>query len=80
MFANAYKNSPSRASASVSLPNDENVVNPPKTPTTNNARNSGVNKPRVSARYDNTPITKQPMIFTANVPNGKLMLRVASCT
>ena len=68
-FASASSARPSSTSCQVSSPNAENVVKPPSTPVTSASRAAGEIQCS-SASVASTPIAKQPVTFTANVPHG----------
>ena len=70
MYAEAYKSCPSRIKLKVSLEKAEKVVNPPQMPVAKNNRISG-DIFVLSLSPKTSPITKQPIIFTPNVPKGK---------
>ena len=67
-FTEASQPSAPRARLMDSFPKAEKVVNPPRTPTTMNARVSAVKAPLDSARYDTSPTAKHPMTLTTSVP------------
>lgn len=55
-------------SCMVSLPKDEKVVNPPKSPTINNNLKVWFS---IFKKEYKRPIKKHPITFTQNVANGK---------
>ena len=59
-----------RSIVRASLLNVEKVVKPPHIPTTSNRRRSGDRLWR-AIHVPSSPMRKHPMMFTANVPNGK---------
>lgn len=71
MYKKANQICPSRNIATVSFENEEKVVNPPKNPVTKKSRHSIETLP-LSERPNTIPMRKQPIIFTAIVPKGKV--------
>ena len=59
---------PDCSNSKFSKANVEKVVNPPQNPVINSKRHSGENHSNLFARPKNTPIAKQPTMFTAKVP------------
>src|SRR5215469_1878571 len=74
IFANADNHLPSTIKLYVCRPKDENVVNPPQTPTTSSCCKGGLSLPLATCRKrpENTPIRKEPTAFTTSVPNGNV--------
>lgn len=74
LLANRYNRadlySPERSIIIVSRVKEENVVNPPKRPVKRNILVFGV-KLKASAKIQQKPIRKEPIILTDNVPKGK---------
>ena len=70
VYSTAESIAPSRPSSKLSFINVENVVNPPQKPVTNTSLVAGDICPP-SDRPDSNPIRKQPITFTAIVPQGK---------
>src|SRR5580765_489251 len=70
-FSAAAANWPSCISVMLSNAYDENVVKPPRMPTSRKARASGVSTKRCSAAPTMAPKVMQPTTLTANVPMGK---------
>jgi len=59
----------------VSNPNAENVVNPPNAPIIINSLRGKFDE-FIKRVLINSPIIKQPIIFTSNVPIGKLPIKI----
>lgn len=68
-YAEACKTCPSRSILAVSFVKAENVVKPPRSPVARNSRHSCVMLP-LSLNPNTSPMKKQPIILTVNVPNG----------
>src|SRR5262245_32782767 len=71
-FNTAGPRAPLRARFSVSKLKDENVVKPPSTPTSKNARASAPNKSRPpdATSAASSPIVNEPVTLTNSVPYG----------
>lgn len=57
--------------AKLSIGKIEKIVNPPSKPTVRNIRVSRLKNLGPFADAENSPIRKQPRIFTTKVPDGK---------
>src|SRR6266850_8148337 len=67
-------------SATVSTPNAEKVVKPPRKPVKRSSRISSVRKSRYSATPISTPAMRQPSTLTMNVPSGNAQVSVRAST
>jgi hypothetical protein len=65
---------PSTIKLYVCRPKDENVVNPPQTPTISSCCSAVLSLPLATCRRrpENAPISKEPTTFTTSVPNGNV--------
>lgn len=59
------------SSPSLSFMNVENVVKPPQNPVVSNRRADGDSQFCAAGTADRNPISRQPTMFTVNVPTGK---------
>ena len=66
----ATAQSPRWISATVSIPNAEKVVNPPRKPVNSRRRASALKKSYRPPKPRSSPATKQPKTLTVNVPVG----------
>jgi hypothetical protein len=75
MFPAALNHCPSCSKSIVWRLNEENVVNPPRMPMVTNARANGETSRGPSGPVSSVkkPITKEPITFTASVPQGNVL-------
>jgi hypothetical protein len=74
IFANADHHLPSTIKLYVCRLKDENVVNPPQTPTISSCCSAVLSLPLATCRRRpaNAPISVEPTMFTTSVPNGSV--------
>src|SRR5690348_4995932 len=70
MFALARKTSPSPKRLKLCTAKEENVVKPPKNPTSTADRTAGSIRYFSSVAWNRNPIARQPDRFTIKVPKG----------